>query len=118
MSVSSSISVCLNLQKKPICFAADEFSRVLEGMHNNKRLSDNQRRTAISNLTQSIYTRHSSLIISDFEVRSENLICGASNRPVQNFWLPPANETTRDQYLPLIHQLMDFYKSRPFLFTV
>ena len=105
------VNMCLpQYSNKGIVVAADEFSEVLKGLRSNSELQDDQISLILSSITQPIYSRPcSALIVSGFVVEDLQLLMTASSRPLTMLWLNPAEQSTREQYYPILEELKKRY---------
>ena len=105
------VKMCLpQYSTKGIVVAADEFSEVLKCLRSNSELQDDQISLILSSITKPIYSHPcSALIVSGFVVQDPQFLMTASSRPLTMLWLNPAVQSTREQYYPIMEELMERY---------
>ena len=79
-------------------------------MRSNSELQDDQISLLLSSITKPIYSNPcSALIVSGFVVKDLQWLMTASSRPLTMLWLNPAEQSTREQYYPILEELKKRY---------
>ena len=112
------IKVCSpNFRRGRIVIAADEFSRVNNGLRLNTHISESQCHEILSSITRPLYSFASSaLIVSGFKVSDHAYLATHSGRPSKYLWLSPSLLSDRSEYAPMTDEIKGIYNEKfPFI---